>query len=110
MTTQTDERAAQLARANAEFDRKYRRCVEHNLARYYCGCAARDLSPAEQATLDRFEAAEPAPESLRERVAEALWNYDLGPNDATWASEDAADQDYYREMADAAIAAMRGES
>ena len=29
----------------AEFDRKYRRCVEHNRARYFCGCAFRDAGP-----------------------------------------------------------------
>jgi hypothetical protein len=71
-------------------------------------------TPAEQATLDRFEAGEPAPESLRERVARAIHGaafYAEFPSvprswdDLTsWAAQG------YRDAADVTIAVMRGES
>ncbi len=68
---------------------------------------APELSPAELAVVERFEAAEPAPESLRERVAEALYRYDGGRQAWLRALPELADD--YRRMADAAIAAVRGE-
>ena len=67
---------------------------------------APELSPAERAVVERFEAACPARESLRERVAEAMWNADtifvtFSP-DPEW--------ERFKRLADAAIAVMRGKS
>jgi len=72
-----------------------------------------EFSPQERARLDAIEAAEPAPESLRERVAAAMsnaacdpafldirWDYIPGPiKDAFWPA-----------LADAALAVIRAES
>ena len=68
-------------------------------------------SPEEQAVIDRFGAAEPAPESLRVRVAVALWD------EGAWCGE-CDHNDWYEcpkcqadtgQYAGAAIAVMRGE-
>jgi hypothetical protein len=69
------------------------------------------LSPAEQATVARFDAGPDAPESLRERVALAIWNVDM-QDEMTMKDWRAAlcddDRDFYREQADAAIAVITG--
>lgn len=74
--------------------------------------SAPDLSPVEAATVARFDAAPDAEESLRERVARALFdaeNEDLEWDDyAIGVVHDSA-QDDYRALADAAIALIRGD-
>lgn len=63
------------------------------------------LSPAEEATLARIEAAPAAEESLRVRVIKATHAAacNCGDEDPTWST-------YWQRIADAAIAAMRGVS
>jgi len=63
-----------------------------------------EFSPQERATLERIEAAQPAPESLRERVAQAIHSTELC---GAWPC-DYSEQ--YREQADAALAVIKGES
>ena len=77
-----------------------------------------EFSPQERARLDAIEAAQPAPESLRERVARAIWKSDtetefpdLGATDfdRLWPkvlSHFPADAEAYRRQADAALAAL----
>jgi len=64
---------------------------------------APELSPEESATLARIEAAEPAPESLRERVAVAIHDTELC---GAWPCDYS---ERYRDFADAALAVIRGE-
>lgn len=66
---------------------------------------APDLSPAEAETVARFDAAPDAEEALRVKVAEAMWRADFpdgGECPTEWV-------ELYRDRADAAIAAVRGE-
>lgn len=65
------------------------------------------LSATEQATLDRIEAAPAAEESLRERVARAIWEDD-NAQEFDWEDYE-SEHEQYRVMASAAIAVMRGE-
>jgi len=76
-----------------------------------------EFSPQERATLERIEAAQPAPESLRERVAEALYNSTTQKSDAeimalapTWDENTDYVHRIFRRLADAALAVIRGES
>lgn len=62
-----------------------------------------ELSPEEAAVVARFDAADSAPESLRERVAEAMKMWD-----GTTSSDSA--QEWFLGLADAAIAVMRGQA
>lgn len=68
-----------------------------------------DLTPAERATVDRFDAAVPAPESLRERVAEAIF---LAANPIptywSWVVADEETRNRYRKWASAAIRVITG--
>lgn len=59
---------------------------------------APELSPAERATVARFDAAPNAPESLADRVERAIYRADDGISDLRW----------WR-MASAAIAVLRGD-
>jgi len=79
-----------------------------------------EFSPQERATLARIEAAQPAPESLRERVARAIWESDtetefphLGTPDfeRLWPviSLFPADAEAYRRQAEAALAVIKGD-
>jgi hypothetical protein len=73
----------------------------------------RDFTAAEQARLDAIEAAPAAPESLRERVARALFEaqHDPGCNCGGWeTTKDAEAHPYFRNQADAAIAVLSGPS
>ena len=65
---------------------------------------APDLSPAERAVVERFEAAEPAPESweVRNAVADFLRNW-------LWEAHNAPLPRTPGEAADELLAAMRGE-
>jgi len=72
-----------------------------------------EFSPQERATLARIEAAQPAPESLRERVAVAIMDADYeqatgGLMDWLDLSED--EQNDFRHLADAALAAIKGDA
>lgn len=69
---------------------------------------APELTPAERATVDRFEAAPDAPESLRERVAEAICC--AGETEHRWWEIHECIRDGYRGLADAAIAVITEES
>jgi len=62
-----------------------------------------EFSPQERARLDAIEAAEPAPESLRERVAVAIHDTELC---GAWPCDYS---ERYRDFADAALAVIRGE-
>lgn len=70
---------------------------------------AADLSPAERAVVDRFEAAEPAPESLTEQVAVGIFYATEAAEYQEWPDVAPRVQHYCRTLADAAIAVMRGE-
>jgi hypothetical protein len=68
----------------------------------------RDFTAAEQAKLAAIEAAPAAAESVRERVARAMC--DAGAEDGRWSWSEMHEsiRDGYRQLADAAIATMRG--
>jgi hypothetical protein len=63
------------------------------------------LSATEQARLDAIEAAPAEPESVRERVARALYEQAL---DGDWSLS--AYRDHYRRLADVALDVLRGPS
>lgn len=76
---------------------------------------APNLSPTEAATVARFDAAPDAEESLRERVAKALYGVDITilGGDVDWQRLQRVMPHMvatYRSYADAAIAVLRGES
>lgn len=74
---------------------------------------AKDFTPDEAAKVAQIEAAPDAEESLRERVARAIWEADfnsLSDHGVTWENEAETNRKDYRNLADAAIAVMRGES
>lgn len=64
-----------------------------------------DLTAEQAAKLAEFEAAEDAPESIRERVARAMWEADF-PDDECGCPDYWID--IYHGRADAAIAVLRG--
>jgi ElaB/YqjD/DUF883 family membrane-anchored ribosome-binding protein len=66
------------------------------------------LSAAEQARLDAIEAAPAAPESLRERLARAIW--EAGHIDTRWCEIAEHWQNELRRLADAALDVLRGPS
>jgi hypothetical protein len=68
----------------------------------------RDFTAAEQDKLAAIEAAPAAAESVRERVARAMC--DAGAEDGRWSWSEMHEsiRDGYRQLADAAIATMRG--
>ena len=70
--------------------------------------SAPDLTDAERATVDRFDAAPDAPESLRERVAQGIWD-SRGYNTRWFELNDTA-RAMFLSFADAAIAVMRGQA
>jgi hypothetical protein len=76
---------------------------------------APELSETERARLDAIEAAEPAPESLRERVARAIWEAE-NPAFPSVFTKTQVDQlwahnihDHYLTIADAALAVVKGD-
>jgi hypothetical protein len=70
----------------------------------------RDFTDAEKARLDAIEAAPAAEESLRERVAEALYETTEAAEYHEWPDAPGADQTFAYALADAAIDVLRGPS
>ena len=69
-----------------------------------------ELSATEAATVARFEAADDAPESLRERLAETLYDWLESAEYCDWPDADRLTRFPAYHMADAALAVIRGES
>lgn len=72
-----------------------------------------DFTDDQASRLAEYEAAQEAPESLRERVAEAIMDADY--DQATgglmrWMDLDGNEQDHFRRLADAALAVIAGTS
>lgn len=83
-------------------------------SRDMCSCGemyhdvhAPELTPAEAATVAGFDAAPDAEESLRERVARAMWAAVM--DDTSWEMLSASSHDRWRTASEAAIAVMRGD-
>lgn len=68
------------------------------------------LSPREAQIVARFDETEAAPESLRERVAQAIAQAAYFAEPDIWEQLSELHRDNYRRLADAALAVMRGES
>jgi hypothetical protein len=72
-----------------------------------------ELSETERARLDAIEAAEPAPESLRERVARAIWEEAQATIYLTSGFEgeqrERIRQQRFLRLADAALAVIKGD-
>lgn len=66
---------------------------------------APELSETERAVVERFYAAAPAPESITERVAAAMFE---AISDRPWSEAGPLDRDGYRIEARAAVDAMKG--
>lgn len=62
------------------------------------------FTPGQRAELERIEAAQEAPEALRERVARALWETVTGS--VPWSEADDGERRIYRRLADAALAVL----
>lgn len=73
--------------------------------------SAPELSAAEREIVARFEAAPEAEESLRERVARAIWVADepVGSRFWTWNDATPATRHDYRLLALAALDVLRGQ-